>query len=213
MAKAGRVADNEREVRDVSRHDRTSTHHCKPTNRHSSEDSGICADATSLLEKSSQKLRTRIPAAGSQIIRKAGCRTDENVVLHLNAIPQGYAAFKGDAVPETDLAFDESVIANVAVFSYDRTPSDVSKGPDPSPRPNVYSVINESVRMHKNRFVHDGSAHTTVLGVAKEQSSFKEWRQERSGRTTPGATLMFRPRPVAVFSTSKETTESLRNRT
>ena len=43
--------------------------------------------------------------------------------------------------------------------------------------------------------------------------SAKECRHDSIGRITPGATDMLKPLPVAVFSTSNETTSSMRNKT
>jgi len=90
-----------------------------------------------------------IPAARAQVIYKYRGRTDEYVVLRYYSIPEKHSALESDAIAQTYLSFDKSVVANIAVLAYNCAFDDVSKGPNARSWTDLSAFIDEPVGMDK----------------------------------------------------------------
>ena len=69
-------------------------------------------------------------AARKGIVRERCVWPNENIVLHLDPIPELNAAFHRYAVADGDVIFDKSVVANVTFRANVGAGQDVGKGPD-----------------------------------------------------------------------------------
>ena len=69
-------------------------------------------------------------AARKGIVREGCVWPDENIVLHLDPIPELNTAFHRYAVADRDVIFDKSVVANVTFRANVGAGQDVGKGPD-----------------------------------------------------------------------------------
>jgi hypothetical protein len=85
------------------------------------------------------------------VIGECGAGTDEHVILGHDAVPKIYSTLDGDAGAQSNRAFNESVVANVAVFSDHRTAHNVRKRPHAGPLSNRDTVVNESMGMVEKR--------------------------------------------------------------
>mgnify|MGYP000256354291 CR=1 FL=1 len=68
-----------------------------------------------------QQLRRRVARPRGKVVGEGGVRTDEDVVLQRDAVPQLDAALDRDAVAHDDLVLDEAMGADIAVAADDRT--------------------------------------------------------------------------------------------
>jgi hypothetical protein len=150
VSKACRITHNQRKISHVPGHNCSGTHHRESSDLKSGEDSCIGANTAALFEQRFKAFPLGIPTARPEVVYKNSGRTDENIVFHYQTVPEKYAAFESDTIPQADFSFDERVIANVAV-SADLCPVEhMREGPNARSRANFRTLVDQGLWVNKN---------------------------------------------------------------
>jgi hypothetical protein len=91
-------------------------------------------------DESSDKLRRSLLAPRKQIVDERRVRTDEDVILNRDAIPQLDATLNRYAISERYVVLNEDVIGNLVVSAKHGARKYMSESPHPRPRPNRWRL-------------------------------------------------------------------------
>src|SRR5258707_1091339 len=94
------------------------------------QDRGVCPDRSPLAHHRLRVLGQVLLAARHWIVGKGRVRTNEDVVLQANPIPELDATLHGDSIADHHIIFDEHVVADVAVRPDHRPGQDMRERPD-----------------------------------------------------------------------------------
>ena len=131
------VAYDKRKIRHVTDHDSTGADESVPSDRNPAQDSCIRANGRARTNQGRRECIAGFLNVGSRIrvIGQDAIRTQKNIILDCNPIPDGDSVFHGDIVTKYCAGLDKRVVADIAV-STDPCPfHDVSKSPNSRIRP------------------------------------------------------------------------------
>jgi len=83
------------------------------------------------------------------MIREGGAGPNMHIVFENKTVPKINTTFYGYPVANSHSAFNEGVVANVAVITHDGAFDDMSERPDPCPVPEGDSAINQRLGMYE----------------------------------------------------------------
>lgn len=95
------------------------------------KDCAVGAECAAFFQSGRQELFRITLASRAIIVGKSSGRTDEDVIFNGDAVPEKNTTLNGHTISNSNPAFDESVIANIAVFSDSRAGQQMGEGPDP----------------------------------------------------------------------------------
>ena len=122
--------------------------HCAASDRDARQDRRVCADGCAFLDRCRKKRLWFALAARKAIVGERRVRSDKDVVLDTNAVPELHAALHGDAIADHHVVFDERVIADVAIGADARTRQDMRKCPDARTGPH-FPCFAHRLRVHE----------------------------------------------------------------
>ena len=118
--------------RDVLGHYRPGSHHSALADSDARKDCCVGTDRRTLFDERREQLGRRIARTGLEIVGEGYVRSDEDVILQRQAVPELNAAFDRDAVADDDLVLDEAMRADVPVAADDGARQDHHVLPDAS---------------------------------------------------------------------------------
>jgi hypothetical protein len=104
-------------IRNVLCHDRASRNHCPLSDRQARKHNSPGTNSASSSERGLLKGGWVLSAPGAAIVCKNGCRTNEDIILDKEPVPEVHPALDGDAMTDDYLALDKSVVTDVAVIA------------------------------------------------------------------------------------------------
>jgi hypothetical protein len=129
------IAKPEGEIGYVFGYNRSSANEGITPNRVAGHDGGIGTDSRPLAD--CRLVETLVPnlAAGINIVRKHGVRTDKYLVLNCDPIPERNAIFDCHAITNADILLDKTMVTDVNVRTDRCTLLDIAESPDSSTLP------------------------------------------------------------------------------
>ncbi len=126
------IATDEGMVGDIFGNNSSCCDKREPPNLYTANNDGACSDGGTLANESrDQRLGSQFyKSSGSQIVSKDHMRTQKNVVLDGDPIPDGDTVFYGNAVADLGAVFDKTMLTNIAVGAHPSLWHYVRKSPN-----------------------------------------------------------------------------------
>src|SRR5574337_175194 len=132
------------------RHHRAGTNKGSTTQSNTAEDGGIRPDRDPLLDPGLFRPVTGFAAPWEAVVCQRNIWTDEDVIGHVDMLPDRDPVLDCHVVAKCGVGFDEHVVSDVTIAPDSHIRHDMRKGPDTCALPNAIS-LDECLLMHENQ--------------------------------------------------------------